>query len=87
MKDLVRRADELRKEIRRLAESLRRRPDEAKRRELVARTGELRQTLARLSRLAASLGDEVLDEHVNRYALGEGQRERLLDPRGVRPEE
>lgn len=79
MKDVVQRADQLRKEIRRLAEQLRQRPDEATRKELATRTAELSKALARLSRLAGSLGDEVMDEHVNRYALREGDRRRIFD--------
>ena len=79
MKDIVRRAEQLRREIRRLTERLRQTPDAAASRELGRATAELRRSLVRLSRLASSLGDEVMEEHVNRYAMRESERDRIMD--------
>jgi hypothetical protein len=83
MKDLVARLDRLRQQIERLREQLRQRPDPAARRRLQRKLDEVRRLMAQLSELAGSLGDEQIDEHVNRYALRRQARQRRrqgLDP-------
>jgi len=83
MKDLVARLDRLRQQIERLREQLRQRPDPATRRRLERKLDEVRRLMAQLSELAGSLGDEQIDEHVNRYALRRQARQRRhrgLDP-------
>jgi len=79
MRDRVDRIEQLRKQIQRLAEQLRQQPSAADRRRLERLMTELRRLLSEVSQLAGSLGDEQVDQHVNRYAMERQAQRRLLD--------
>jgi hypothetical protein len=79
MQRLGQRIARLQKEIDSLQAALKKSPSAELRRRIARRMGRLRRLFDRLGELWATLQDDALDQHVNRYALDRKRTRKLLD--------
>ncbi len=79
MQRLGKRIARLQQEIDQLGAALKKNPSAELRRRIAKRMSQLRRLFDQLGRLWATLQDEALDQHVNRYALDRKRTRKLLD--------
>ncbi len=79
MQRLGKKIAQLQQEIEKLGAAMKKNPSAELRRRLAKRMSRLRRLFDRLGRLWATLQDDALDQHVNRYAMDRKRTRKLLD--------